>query len=176
MLSVALVGWCAVAAAQTFYKWTDESGIVHFSDAPPPQVKGVEERNLPAPPKTSKEPAPSERGSANPEQARKESANPAAPAAEGPARVVIISRESPRIGPSTMHVLGEVRNVGAVDAQNVTVTISAVDSGQGNPCLNQQAAVTPSTLHAGETGKYDVDVDSPCLLGDTQVDLAPVWE
>jgi len=177
MLRVALVGWCTAAAAQTFYKWTDDGGIVHFSDVPPPKVKGVEERNLPAPPEAVAIPqdrsAPVNRaGSA----AAAAASVAAAPAATGPAQVVIIARDTPRLSPSAMHVVGEVRNVGAADALNVTVTISAVDSVQGNPCLSQQVIVTPPTLHSGESGKFDIDVDSPCLLGDAHVDVAPEWE
>ena len=75
-----------------------------------------------------------------------------------------------------MHVIGEVKNVGGADAQRVAVTITAVDSTQGTPCLNEEAAVTPSTLHAGESGNFDVDVDSPCLFGEPHVDVAPVWD
>jgi hypothetical protein len=36
--------------------------------------------------------------------------------------------------------------------------------------------VNPSTVPAGETGNFDVDLDNPCLAGDTPVDVAPVWK
>jgi hypothetical protein len=95
---------------------------------------------------------------------------------KGPASVILVSRELPRTGRSTVHIAGEVRNVGGADAQRVGVTISSVDSTAGTPCLSEEARVTPSTLHSGESGKFDVDVDSPCLLGNPQIDVAPVWD
>lgn len=171
MLVCAVAGWCAVAGAQTYYKWSDERGVVHFSDAPPANVKNVEERNLPARP----QPRPAEPA---PQRPAGEAAAPGAtpPVTEGPARVVLVSRQAPRTGPSAVHLSGEVKNVGGADAESVTIRISAVDAGQGNPCLDAQAAVSPSTLHPGESGKFETDVDSPCLFGETTVDVAPVWE
>lgn len=166
-----LAAWCSMVAAQTYYKWTDDQGIVHFADMPPPKGERVEERHLAAPPTVkAHEPNPSAEAAA---------ATPAAQAPipeKGPARVIVVSRKLPRTGPSSMHILGEVKNVGGADAQRVAVTISSVDSTAGTPCLSEEAAVTPSTLHPGESGKFDVDVDSPCLSGRPQVDVAPVWD
>jgi hypothetical protein len=162
--------WCAAASAQTFYKWTDDGGIVHFSDVPPPQAKGVEERHLPPLAHSA---------DAEPEAAvgQEGNAGASAPAgAEGPAQVIVTTRQSPRIGPSAMHVVGEVKNVGGADAKNVAVAINAVDSTEGTPCLHQEATVSPSTLKPGESGNFDVDVDSPCLFGKPDLDVAPVWD
>jgi hypothetical protein len=159
-----------MAAAQTFYKWTDDQGIVHFADMPPPKGGHVEERQLPAP-----QPAEA--------PAAAEAAAPAAGAeaptpvlAEGPARVILVSRQAPRTGPSSMHIFGEVKNVGGKDAQRVAVTVSSVDTTAGTPCLSEESAVAPSTLRPGESGKFDVDLDNPCLFGEPQVDVAPVWD
>jgi hypothetical protein len=161
---------CSIASAQTFYKWTDQQGIVHFSDAPPPDTKGVEERRLPAP--LAAEPA-------RPESDAAASAPGAANASAGltgPARIIIVSQSTPRTGPSAMHISGQVRNVGGADARSVAVTISVTDDTQGNPCLSEEAPVEPPTLHPGETGSFDIDVDNPCLYGQPGLDVAPVWE
>ncbi len=173
VIAYAISGWSTVAIAQTYYKWTDNRGVVHFSDQAPAQGKGVEERQLPPVSEgagSSAQPAPvdTEEGT----QAKKADAGPT----EGPAQVVVVSHQSPRTGPSAMHIHGKVKNVGGEDAQRVSVTISAVDSQQGNPCLHDEVPVTPSTLHPGETGKFDTHVDSPCLFGDAKVDIGPVWE
>lgn len=169
MLAGVLLG-CSIASAQTFYKWTDEKGVVHFSDVPPPETKGVEERRLPVPP--AAEPARSESDAAASTQA---AANPSQ-GLTGPARIIIVSQNTPRTGPSALHISGQVRNVGGAAARSVAVTISATDDTQGNPCLNEQAPVEPPTLHPGETGNFDVDLDSPCLYGKPGLDVAPVWE
>jgi hypothetical protein len=165
----ALAACCSMAAAQTFYKWTDDQGIVHFADMPPPKGGHVEERQLPAP-QPAEAPAAAEAASA---------AGAAAPTpvlAEGPARVILISRQAPRTGPSSMRIFGEVKNVGGKDAQRVAVTVSSVDATAGTPCLSEEAAVAPSTLRPGESGKFDVDLDNPCLFGEPQVDVAPLWD
>lgn len=155
----ALVCWYGVASAQTFYKWTDEQGLVHFSDVAPSNVKNVEERNLPAAP-------------AAPEQEGGDSKTPGPTGAEGPARVVIVSHHEPRTGPSAVHVSGEVKNVGGADASSVSVTVTAVDSTAGTPCLREEVGVTPSSLHPGETGNFDAEIDDPCLSGGTPIDIS----
>jgi hypothetical protein len=170
-VACAVGGWCAAAAAQTFYKWTDERGLVHFSDQPPVRSGGVEERHLAVPPAASR---PAEEAPAPADVAG--GAEPAAAGYEGPARVILVSRQAPRIGPSAVHITGEVKNVGGADARRVAVTLSAVDITQGTPCLQGEAAVAPPTLRPGDKGNFDADIDSPCLYGDTQVDVTPVWE
>ncbi len=161
----------AAVPAQTYYKWTDEQGIVHFADSPPPPHSGkVEERQLPAEPAVK--PHDSEAGAEG--AAQQAAATPES--AGGPARVILVSRKLPRTGPSSMHILGEVKNVGGANAQRVAVTISAVDSTAGTPCLSEEATVSPSTLGPGQSGNFDVDVDSPCLNGQPNVDVAPVWD
>jgi len=156
-----------MVAAQTFYKWTDDQGIVHFADMPPPKSGHVEERQLSRPP--AEAPA-AEAAPATGAEA------PTPIAAASPARVIVVSRQAPRTGPSSLHIRGQVKNVGGKDAQGVAVTINSVDSTAGTPCLSEEAAVAPSTLHPGESGSFDVDLDNPCLSGDPQVDIAAVWD
>lgn len=171
-----LAAWCATAAAQTFYKWTDDHGIVHFSDQAPLRAQGVEERHLPPPVSAGEEGQQPAAGEGSGGEGGGNAPASGTPAATGPARVVVVSHRSPRTGPSAMHILGKVKNVGGGDAQRVAVSISAVDSNQGNPCLQDEVPVTPSTLHPGETGNFDTDIDSPCLFGDAKVDVGPIWE
>jgi uncharacterized protein DUF4124 len=173
LLVTGVIAWGSLANAQTYFKWTDDKGVVHFSDAPPADSKGVEERHLPAPPAV----APPKEVAVG--RASEASANEGAPTDQpptGPARVIVTSRQAPHTGPSAVHVIGEVKNVGGADARRVAVTISAVDVTQGTPCLKEEASVEPSTLHPGDKGNFDVDVDSPCLFGDPNVDVAPVWD
>jgi len=161
LMGLALACWSGIAGAQTVYKWTDENGTVHFSDVPPVNTKNVEERSLP--------PAP-----APPQDDSEKSESPEAKtpgAAEGPARVVVVSQHVPRTGPSAVHVSGQVKNVGGADARSVLVTVKAVDSTAGTPCLQEDVDVTPATLHPGETGDFEADIDNPCLAGGTPVDL-----
>jgi hypothetical protein len=156
------VCWYGVASAQTFYKWSDEQGIVHFSDVPPANAKNVEQRNLPGAPPP-----------ANPEEEADKPAEAKTPGtSEGPARVVLVSRRTPHTGPTAVHVSGEVKNVGGADANGVSVTVTAVDITAGTPCLREEVGVTPSTLRPGETGNFDAEIDNPCLAGGTPVDVA----
>ncbi len=168
----ALVGWGGVAHSQTFYKWTDERGVVHFSDVPPANTQEVEERNLPSRPASA--PSAQEPGE-KPATGEGKTGAPGG-ASEGPARVIVVSRRMPRTGPSAVHVSGEVKNVGGTDAENVSVIISALDSGQGNPCLHEEVTVSPSTLRAGETGNFDIELDNPCLYGEPKIDIATTSE
>ncbi len=156
-----------IAAGQTFYKWTDERGIVHFSDSPPVNTKNVEERNLPPPAKpheSNEKDAPTDVKTSSTD-AKTSGTN------EGPARVVLVSSHAPRTGPSAVHVSGEVKNVGGEDARSVAVIISAVDATAGTPCLREEVNVAPSSLRPGETGNFAADLDDPCLSGGTPVDI-----
>jgi uncharacterized protein DUF4124 len=161
LVGLALACLPRIADAQTFYKWTDDHGTVHFSDVPPSNTKNVEERSLP--PAAA---APQD-GGERPESV--EAKTPGVP--EGPARVVLVSQHVPRTGPSAVHVSGKVKNVGGADARSVLVIVKAVDSTAGTPCLQEDVDVTPATLRPGETGDFDADIDNPCLSGGTPVDL-----
>lgn len=160
-----IVFWGGFANAQTFYKWTDDAGTVHFSDVPPANVKNVEERSLPPAPA-----APANPPEGTSEEAKEEAKAPAAN--EGPARVVLVSKHAPRTGPSGIHISGEVKNVGGAEARSVSIIVTAVDSTAGTPCLHQEVSVTPSTLRSGETGTFDAEINDPCLSGGTPIDIA----
>ncbi len=71
-----------------------------------------------------------------------------------------------------IHVSGEVKNVGGAEARGVSVTVTAVDSTAGTPCLHQDVNVTPSTLGPGETGNFDEEIEDPCLAGGTPLNIA----
>ena len=163
----ALLCCCRIAVGQTFYKWTDDRGIVHFSDSAPGNTKNVEERSLPPPaavkPEDEGQREASEKGA--PADAKTTDSN------DGPAHVVLVSSRAPHTGPSAVHVSGRVKNVGGEDARGVAVIISAVDVTAGTPCLHEELGVTPSSLRPGETGNFDGHIDDPCLSGGTPVDI-----
>jgi len=184
-----LAAWSAPTLAQTFYKWTDDKGIVHFADMPPSRPQGVEERTLRVPPVVSKPAndaeAVNDGDTANGDQAKATDADAAAGAAgsgaakatgTGPAKVIMLSSKDRRTGPSSVHITGEVKNVGGEDAQNVAITVVALDVTQGTPCLEEETEVTPGKLGPGQTGNFDVDLNNPCLFGEANVNTKPVWE
>ena len=157
---------------QTYYKWTDANGIVHFSDQQPaPGKNKIEERDLIPPPQAPSEPAIG--GAVDRVPAASETPGGSA---SGPARIVMVEHDAPHTSPSTVHVSGKVKNVGGEAADGVAVSISAIDVNQGNPCLQAEADVSPSSLGPGETGSFDSNIDSPCLLGGSQVDISPTWQ
>lgn len=164
--------WCSAAGAQTVYKWTDDHGVVHFADSPPPEARKVEERHLPgAPASKSSDDAPAEVRTP-----RSDALTRRDPGAQAPAQVILASRKTPRTGPSSLQIQGEVRNVGGSDAARVAVTLSVVDTSDGSSCVQEEITVSPPTLHPGETGKFDTEIDKPCLLGQPKIDIAPVWD
>jgi len=167
------------ALGQTFYKWTDDRGVVHFSDAPPSNAKGVEERVVNAPPIVRQS------GDATPEPGAEAGQTPGtgAPAGApaeapptGPAKVVLQSRETPRISPSAVRLMGRVKNVGAESASNVTVDVTVVDETQGTVCMQEQVDVNPGTLGGGKGGTFDVTLDNPCLFGAANLNIEPNWQ
>ena len=169
-LTLLLVGSYSAFAQDTFFKWTDERGVVHFSDTLPTDAKKVEERHLPARPAA---PAPGEPGVG-------QAMVGATPGQEGtfsgPPNVIITNSEAPRIGPSAFRVHGQVKNIGGAVARQVVVAVSAVDAAQGNPCLQTETDVTPPTLGPGESGSFDANIDSPCLFGETTPQLTADWQ
>jgi hypothetical protein len=166
-----LLGW-GEATAQQVYKWTDERGIVHFSDAPP---KGNEYqvRNLP-PAKVAAEPPTEQSG----EEGVPQPAAAAIPEAKrkGPASLQISEQKEEPVGESTHQYRGKVKNVGGENASGVVVLIRVTDSQQGAECVNDQIEVRPSELAAGETGTYAAEFTNPCYFGPTSASLRPDWE
>ncbi len=157
-----------LAHADVVYQWTDQRGVVHFSDVPPEAAPNVRQRELPAPP-----PAPT--AAATPASTPGGTAAGPTGAAE-PARVVLAAQQTSRVAPDAVRVVGTVRNEGDAPARAVTVALSANDVGQNNPCLERRLAVQPEELAPHESGTFDAVVESPCLFGDPPVQLQPTWE
>jgi len=102
------------ARAQTVFTWTDDSGVVHFSDSPPAAGQKYEQRGAEPVEPILRHSA----DAANPAPGA-DSGAPAAPAApaeapasdtapKGPARVILTSKEASPRGPETRHVIGSV--------------------------------------------------------------------
>jgi len=174
-----VVGWslfvvcCSAVTAQVAYKWTDDRGVVHFADSPPPNVK-AETRDMSIPstrllqgPESTPRIVDSDAGTTGPDVT--------APA-QGPARVIVISRNMQRTGASRLRIVGEVKNLGGAAAQHVAVDITIVEGERREPCLRQEMAVAPSTLANGASGTFDAEIDRPCLLGNPRIDVVPTWE
>jgi len=166
-------------SAQTVYRWEDDRGVVHFSDAPPPNAKNVEKRSMPRAPK------PSIRGSEAPsadasDQAKDGSDAPEAKSdeaetASGPARVQIKQQDVTPVGDSTSEFSGEVENVGGSPASDVAVIIEVTETNQGAECFREEVAVSPSSLGPGEKGTYSVTLTNPCLFGPIATTVQPEW-
>jgi len=167
-LAGALVaGGAPGARADVVYQWTDQRGVVHFSDVPPPAATDVRQRDLPAAAAAATPPAPT---------AGVMPATPGPERASGQANVVLASDQTARIAPDAVRVVGTVRNDGDAPARGVHVVLSANDAGQNNPCLERPLAVQPDALQPRESGTFDAVVESPCLFGDPPLQLRPRWE
>ncbi len=187
VVALAMLAVVRGATAQDVYTWTDERGVVHFSDVPPVGVPNVEKREVKPFPESQKQTA-GGGGAAAPASAPAavESGQPpsdqsapgkAARSEEfrGPARVIATSREVTPRGPRSRHVIGSVKNVGGRAARRVAVILRVADS-QGGECLREEVDVAPSTLGSGETGNFDTTIDTPCFLEDAGVDIEPSWD
>ena len=157
--------------AADVYRWTDERGVVHFSDVPPPQAGKFTTESLPdAPPRAAES-----EGNAAPV----EGAAAAAPAAEqtsvGPASVVLKAHDAVAVGPATQAFRGKVKNQGGSAARDVTIAIVVTEPIQGAECLRDVIDVEPPTLRPGEEGSFDAQFDNPCFHGPTNADLRAEW-
>jgi hypothetical protein len=161
---VALAGQSALA--QTVYKWTDANGVVHFADAPPPQVKDYEKNDMPRRPAAPPPPEAADTAPATGE---------ATPAAKGPAQVVLSGHEEIGVGPALQSFTGTVKNEGGAEAVEVAVAVRVVDPNSGDECVNTEIDVEPSTLPPGGKGTFEAEIESPCFRGATQADLHVVW-
>ncbi|MCX8071356.1 MAG: DUF4124 domain-containing protein [Candidatus Binatia bacterium] len=167
-LCVVLLASASVALAQRYYKWTDERGVVHFSDHPPAGRQAAEERVLPPRPAATDAPT----------QPPAEAAAAATPqrAQSGAARVVIAKQEVERLTPNSIRVSGELRNTGGSEARRVVLVVKATDAVQGNPCLEREISPAQDTLAPeGSTG-FEAEITDPCLYGEPPVELAVRWE
>lgn len=178
LATVALfAAWCGVAAptgGQTVYRWTDEKGVVHFSDSSPPKGTKYERHRLPAAPAvavTGRAPTPEAKGNDVSAQGEAESAA----AASGPARVILKDEHVEQAGPSAREFSGTVKNVGGAEAGDVYIAITVTNLDQGDECVQDEIAVVPSTLAPDATGVFAATLDTPCFFGNAGVDLVPEW-
>jgi hypothetical protein len=155
------------ATAQTVYKWTDEQGVVHFSDNPPPRGQQFEKQDIPPPPPPPPTVAGAEAGAPGTTSEEK---------FEGPARVILTKNDSFPRGGTSRHVIGVVKNVGGAPAARVRITAHITDA-EGRACESEDIDVAPSRLDPGASGNFDTTIDSPCFAdGGGSVDAAPQWE
>ena len=166
------------AGAADVYHWTDANGVVHFADVPPPHVK-ADSRTLP-PVVPLAVPAPGE--AAAPAQAKDAgsaggAAAPEQAAATGPAQVVVTRQDEESLGGNHHAYSGTVKNEGGSPAHSVSVAIRVIESSQqGDECLTDQIAVSPSTLAPGESGRFSAEFSHPCFAADTQTSFETVWD
>ncbi len=159
-LVVASAGWAAEV-----YRWTDAQGVLHIADVPPPKGHSVQTQTLPDPAPRVDAPAPAVAPDA-----------PAAAADKGPAQVVITEKNEEPLGGSRHGVSGTVENKGGATARDVAIAVRVISPAQGDECLNEEIAVSPSMLKPGEKAEFTADFDNPCFRGPTQVDLRAQWE
>jgi hypothetical protein len=173
-LSLCCLGAVGTAKSQAVYKWTDERGVVHFSDTAPPKGD-YQIRQLPPPDSPAEAPAEEAatggEGAAPPVQDAKPE-----PKRSGPALLKITEQDEEPVADSTHQYRGKVKNVGGAKASGVVVTIRVTDSNQGAECVDDEIEVRPSELAAGETGTYAAEFTNPCYFGPTSATLQPEWE
>jgi hypothetical protein len=105
-----------------------------------------------------------------------DSDKPAAPKATGPARVVAKLKETQQPAPSARELKGTVKNVGGAAADNVFVSITVFEDGQGNECFHQEVTVDPSSLAPGESATFTASFDDPCFFGEPRIDIVAEWQ
>src|SRR5262245_5916721 len=130
--ALGLIASAAVAQTGAIYKWTDERGIVHFGDVPPPNRPYT--ANEVAPPATippTADPAAAP-GEGTPAAATTPGADDkkAAAKSEGPAKVVITKHDDTPFGDGGMHIAGEVKNEGGAEARSVGLKVRVVEPSQ----------------------------------------------
>jgi hypothetical protein len=176
-LAALAVGLAAGAVeAATMYRWTDDRGVVHFADVPPPNVKTYRAEPLPIfPPAAPQSAAGTEASAAtgDPEAAAKPAT---AAVATGPARLVIIDREEVSLGGAVQSFSGKVKNQGGTEAHDVAVAIRVIEPTQGDECVTDEIDVAPANLAPGATGTFEADFNSPCFQGPTQTELRVEWD
>jgi len=155
------------AHGQSIYKWIDADGVVHFGDAPPSGTRGASPVELPA------------EGRDRPpvKQHRKRAAEKKKSSSHGKkaARVRIREKSVMQIGPAAREISGKVKNSGGRPAEDVIVVVSVIDVDQNGPCMQEEIAVTPSTLGPGESGAFSSEIEHPCLYGNTEIKFRAEW-
>jgi Domain of unknown function (DUF4124) len=177
MVAVVVAVLASAVHAADVYHWTDEKGVVHFADAPPPHVK-AETRTLPLAQPMSR-PAATGDAAAPPPVAPDEAKGSdaaAAHAASGPARIVITRQDEQRLGGQRHEYSGVVKNEGGSPAHGVAITIHVTETQQGDDCLSDEIAVEPPTLAPGDTARFTAEYSHPCFAGETRTSFEAVWD
>lgn len=172
------------AAAQFITRWVNANGVITFSTSSPPPGVQYEQVAMPerGPKETDAPPAvavPEGQGAASTDDAAKpatEATPPAEPKASGPARLSVQDQSTRSVGESQWVLAGKVKNEGGEPAAGVGIHISVLEDGQGNPCLDDQGVVSPSTLQPGETGTFELTFNSPCFFGSPRIDIVAEWQ
>jgi hypothetical protein len=167
VLVVALI--TAAAEGQTLYRWTDERGVVHFADVPPPNGHNVIAEWLPAAPPARPPAAANQVAGDQPADADKKQP-------QRPPRVIITEHEEGDSGEAAQSFTGTVKNEGGAEARGVVIAIRVTEPNQGDECLVDEIEVTPSTLAPGDKGTYAADFNSPCFHGPTTAELNARWD
>jgi len=157
--------------ADTVYRWVDERGTVHFSDAPPPQG-AFESQTMPDAPPTAVPTAQSAAPASG-----DTTASPAAAEAppSGPARVAVTDQGADAVAPTVQVIRGRVKNEGGRTASDVHIAVVVTEPVQGAECLQDTIDVEPATLEPGEEGTFEAEYTNPCFHGPTDVLLKPQW-
>lgn len=182
VLTLLLLG--SVVSAQTVYRWEDERGVVHFSDAPPRDAKNVESRKMRASKpaiRATGDPSgaalePEGDSKKDPQQTESKKKPATADSASGAARVEIKEKDVSPVGEATNEFSGEVENVGGSRANDVVVIIEVTETNQGAHCLREEVDVSPSSLDPGERGSFSVTLSNPCFHGPIDPDLRAEWD
>lgn len=171
-----------LASAQTVYRWEDERGVVHFSDAPPRGAKNVQSRNMPRVPKPAirgtENSVPASEPDAAKDEKDVETEKPAGTAEGTPssARVEVKKQDVNPFGDATSEFTGEVENVGGSRADDVFVVIDVTETNQGAHCLQEEVDVSPSSLEPGEKGSFSITLSNPCFYGPIATSVRPEWD
>jgi len=170
-LAVSVLAVVSRGGAADVYRWTDERGIVHFSDVPPPQAGKFTTESLPdAPPRAA-----ASQGNAAPVGGAAAGTATAEATPNERANVVLESHDAVAVGPATQAFRGKVKNQGGSAAKDVAIAIVVSEPIQGAECLREVIDVEPSTLGPGDEGSFEAQFDNPCFHGPTTADLRAEW-
>ena len=161
--------------AQRVYRWTDERGVVHFSDSPPPAGANIEVKDLP---RQVSAPAPAEEppGAKPASNEQATAATTPTPKRAGKANVQILDQDQAHAGDAVYEFSGKVENTGGQTAEDVVVNITVTEPNQGARCASEQVEVDPPTLAPGQKGNYFVSLENPCFHGPIDAQVEPDWQ
>lgn len=175
-------GYGGSAHGQFITRWVNSNGVITFStSSPPPGVayeavpmperggRGKAEKAVPATQAEHAKAAPPQETKAT--DPAKDAAKPA-----GDAQLTIKEQATTALGETQWLLAGKVANDGGAAANSVGIRISVFEDGQGNPCLDDRGAVSPSTIKPGETATFELTYDSPCFFGSPRIDIVAEWQ